>query len=70
MYAIDQDYGWDHSVVKIFNQNAATITTTRKIVDGTNSNLLFLNSFYENKELILNIELIDHMRLNSRFSEN
>ena len=66
MYAIDQDYGWDHSVkLKFFNQNAATITTTRKIVDGTNSNLLFLNSFYENKKLILNIELIDHVGLNS-----
>ena len=66
MYAIDQDYGWDHSVkLKFFNQNAATITTTRKIVDATNSNLLFINSFYENKKLFLNIELIDHVGLNS-----
>jgi len=66
MYAIDQDYGWDHSVkLKFFNQNVATITTTRKIVDATNSNLLFINSFYENKKLVLNIELIDHVGLNS-----
>ena len=66
MYAIDQDYGWDHSVkLKFFNQNVATITTTRKIVDATNSNLLFINSFYENKKLFLNIELIDHVGLNS-----
>ena len=66
MYAIDQDYGWDHSVkLKFFNQNAATITTTRKIVDATNSNLLFINSFYENKKLVLNIELIRHVGLNS-----
>ena len=66
MYAIDQDYGWGHSVkLKFFNQNAATITTTGKIIDATNSNLLFINSFYENKKLILNIELIDHVGLNS-----
>ena len=66
MYAIDQDYGWDHSVkLKFFNQDVATITTTRKIVDATNSNLLFINSFYENKKLFLNIELIDHVGLNS-----
>ena len=66
MYAIDQDYGWDHSVkLKFFNQNAATITTTGKIIDATNSNLLFINSFYENKKLFLNIELIDHVGLNS-----
>jgi KDO2-lipid IV(A) lauroyltransferase len=67
MYAIDQDYGWDHSVkLKFFNQNAATITTTRKIVDATNANLLFINSFYENEKLVLNIELIDHVGLNSQ----
>ena len=34
MYAIDQDYGWDHSVkLRFFNQEAATITTTKKIID-------------------------------------
>tara|TARA_Y100001970_G_scaffold224928_1_gene277383 strand:+ start:11135 stop:11977 length:843 start_codon:yes stop_codon:yes gene_type:complete len=66
MYAIDQDYGWDHSKkLKFFNQNAATITTTRKIIDSTNSNLLFINSFYQNEKLVLNIELIDHVGLNS-----
>ena len=66
MYAIDQDYGWDHSVkLEFFNQDAATITTTKKIIDTTNSNLLFMNSYYENKKLILEIELIRHMGLNS-----
>ena len=66
MYAIDQDYGWDHSVkLKFFNQEAATITTTKKIIDATNSNLLFINSYYKNKKLMLEIELIDHMGLNS-----
>jgi lauroyl/myristoyl acyltransferase len=66
MYAIDQDYGWDHSVkLRFFNQEAATITTTKKIIDTTNSNLVFMNSYYENKKLILEIELIGHLGLNS-----
>ena len=66
MYAIDQDYGWDHSVkLEFFNQEAATIITTRKIIDATNANLLFINSYYKNKTLVLKIELIDHVGLNS-----
>ena len=66
MYAIDQDYGWDHSVkLEFFNQEAATITTTRKIIDATNANLLFINSYYKNKTLVLQIESIDHVGLNS-----
>jgi len=66
MYATDQDYGWDHSVkLKFFNIEAATITTTKKIIDATNANLLFINSYYENKKLVLKIELIDHAGLNS-----
>jgi len=66
MYSIDQDYGWDHSVkLRFFNQEAATITTTKKIIDATNSNLLFINSYYKNNILILKIELIDHAGLDS-----
>ena len=66
MYAIDQDYGWDHSVkLKFFQQEAATITTTKKILDATDSNLLFINSFYANNELILKIESINHLELDS-----
>ena len=66
MYSIDQDYGWDHSVkLRFFNQEAATITTTKKIIDTTNSNLLFINSYYKNNILILKIELIDHAGLDS-----
>ena len=66
MYSIDQDYGWDHSVkLRFFNQEAATITTTKKIIDATNSNLLFINSYYKNNKLILKIELIDHAGLDS-----
>ena len=66
MYAIDQDYGWDHSVkLRFFNQEAATITSTKKIIDATNSNLFFINSYYKNNKLILKIELIDHAGLDS-----
>ena len=66
LYAIDQDYGWDHSVkLNFFQQEAATITTTKKIINATNSNLLFINSYYENNKLILKIELIDHLDLDS-----
>ena len=66
LYAIDQDYGWDHSVkLKFFQQEAATITTTKKILDATDSNLLFINSFYANNELILEIESINCLELDS-----
>ena len=66
LYAIDQDYGWDHAVkLKFFQQEAATITTTKKILDATDSNLLFINSFYANNELILEIESINHLELDS-----
>ena len=66
LYAIDQDYGWDHSVrLKFFQQEAASITTTKKIIDATNSNLLFINSYYVNNKLVLKLELIDHYELDS-----
>ena len=66
MYAIDQDYGWDHSVkLKFFNQDAATITAVKKIIDATNANLLFINSFYKNNKLVLKVESIDHFGLDS-----
>ena len=66
LYAIDQDYGWDHSVrLKFFQQEAATITTTKKIIDATNSNLLFINSYFVNNKLVLKLELIDHLKLDS-----
>ena len=66
MYAIDQDYGWNHSVrLKFFDLEAATITTTKKILDLTNSNLLFINSYYKNGKLILKLELIDDFGLDA-----
>ena len=42
-----------------------SFTTTRKIIDATNANLLFINSYYKNKTLVLQIESIDHVGLNS-----
>ena len=66
MYAIDQDYGWNHSVrLKFFDLEAATITTTKKILDLTNSKLLFINSYYKNGKLILKLELIDDFGLDA-----
>ena len=66
MYSIDQDYGWGNSAqLKFFNQEAATITTASKIIDMTKCRLFFANSFYENRKLILEIELIDSKELDS-----
>lgn len=60
LYAIDQDYGWDHSVrLKFFNQETATITTPKKIVDITGSNLIFMNSYYEKNKIILKLEALN-----------
>jgi len=65
LYAIDQDYGWDNSAkLKFFNQETATITTSKKIVDITGSNLLFMNSFYEKNKIVLKLELINPFGLN------
>ena len=66
MYAIDQDYGWENSIkLMFFNQEAATITTTEKIATMTQCNLLFLNSYYKNNKLILDLGLIDIKGLDS-----
>ena len=65
LYAIDQDYGWDNSAkLKFFNQETATITTPKKIIDITGSNLLFMNSFYEKNKIVLKLELINPFGLN------
>jgi len=66
LYAIDQDYGWGNSVeLTFFNNPAATITTTRKIIDITECNLLFMNSFYKEKELNLELEILSSEGLNA-----
>ena len=65
LYAIDQDYGWANSTkLKFFNQETATITTSKKIVDITGSNLLFMNSFYEKNKIVLKLEVINPIGLN------
>ena len=66
LYAIDQDYGWENSIeLSFFKTPAATITTTRKIIDITQCNLLFLNSYFTKKKLVLELELINHDGLDS-----
>ncbi len=67
LYAIDQDYGWDHSVkLKFFNQETATITTPKKIIDITGSNLVFMNSYYEKNKIFITLEAINPIGLNDR----
>ena len=66
LYAIDQDYGWENSVkLKFFAQDTATITSTSKIIDMADCNLLFINSFYEGSKIILELELINTQGLDS-----
>jgi KDO2-lipid IV(A) lauroyltransferase len=66
LYAIDQDYGWENSIeLSFFKIPAATITTTRKIIDITQCNLLFVNSYFAKKKLVLELESINHDGLDS-----
>ena len=60
LYAIDQDYGLKNSInVDFFGVKTATTNAPIKIVDVTQCNVLFLNSYYELDKLILSIEEID-----------
>jgi Kdo2-lipid IVA lauroyltransferase/acyltransferase len=66
LYAIDQDYGWENSVeLSFFKTPAATITTARKIIDITQCNLLFVNSYFSEGKLVLELESINHDGLDS-----
>ena len=66
LYAIDQDYGWENSIeLSFFKTPAATITTTRKIIDITQCNLLFVNSYFAEEKLVLELESINHDDLDS-----
>ena len=66
LYAIDQDYGWKNSdELSFFKNPAATINTTRKIIDITQCNLLFVNSYFHEKKLVIEIESINHHGLDS-----
>ena len=67
LYAIDQDYGWDHSArLKFFNQETATITTTKKIIDITGSNLIFMNSYYEKNKIVLKLEALNSFGIDDK----
>ena len=67
LYAIDQDYGWDHSVkLKFFNQEATTITTPKKIIDITGSNLIFMNSYYEKNKIVLKLEALNSLGIDDK----
>jgi lauroyl/myristoyl acyltransferase len=66
LYAIDQDYGWENSVeLSFFDMPAATITSTKKIINITNCNLLFMNSYFKKKKLMLELELINYDGIDS-----
>ena len=66
LYAIDQDYGWENSIeLSFFKNPAATITTTRKIIDITQCNLLFVNSYFVEEKLVLELESINYDDLDS-----
>ena len=57
LYAPDQDYGSKKSIeIDFFNLPAATIKAPYKIIKKTNCKIFFLNSFYKENKLILNIE--------------
>ena len=67
LYAIDQDYGWDNSAkLKFFNQETATITTPKKIIDITGSNLLFMNSYYEKNKIVLKLEALNSFGIDDK----
>ena len=66
LYAMDQDYGWENSVeLSFFKTPTATITTARKIIDITQCNLLFVNSYFVEEKLVLELESINHNELDS-----
>ena len=66
LYAIDQDYGWENSIeLSFFKNPTATITTARKIIDITQCNLLFVNSYFVEEKLVLELESINHDDLDS-----
>ena len=66
LYAMDQDYGWENSVeLSFFKTPTATITTARKIIDITQCNLLFVNSYFAKEKLVLELESINHDDLDS-----
>ncbi len=70
LYAIDQDYGLKNSTnIDFFGIKTATTNAPIKIVDSTQCNVLFLNSYYESDKLILSIEEINISNSKSMIQE-
>ena len=57
LYAPDQDYGLKKSdQIDFFGLPAATISAPLKIINKTGCNYLFMNTYYENDNLVIDIE--------------
>ena len=57
MYAPDQDYGKDKSIRStFFNLPASTISAPLKIIEKTGCKTFFINTYFKEKKLIINLE--------------
>lgn len=72
LYATDQDYGLNGSeIVDFFNQPAATISAPYKIIERTNCQTYFLNSYIDKNEHKIDIVKIDlDMSSSKEMSQN
>ena len=52
--------------LKFLNQEAATITTPKKIIDITGSNLIFMNSYYEKNKIVLKLEALNSFGIDDK----
>ena len=60
LYAPDQDYGIKKSIkVNFFGIPAATVTAPLKIIEKTGCKVFFINSYFNNEKLILDVEEIN-----------
>ena len=59
LYAPDQDYGIKKSIeVNFFGVPAATVTAPLKIIEKTECKVFFINSYFNNEKLILDLKEI------------
>ena len=57
LYATDQDYGAKKSnVLSFFNQQCSTISAPAKIIKSSKCKIYFLNSYFEEENLVLDVE--------------
>ena len=60
LYAPDQDYGIKKSIeLNFFGIPAATVTAPLKIIEKTGCKVFFINSFFNEGELILDLEKLN-----------